>query len=205
MATADKPKTRMRKSYRRQTILLAATQAFVEGGPEAVSMERVAAMIGISRAVLYDHFPSRSALLVAIHDDYAQFLNEKVLAAVANVEDDLEALAAASVRGYFDAVAERGIFNRMLTRVAGADPEMLESQRRLRQSAVEGTTRRLLTLLDVDGARLRLGVAMTLSLMEQAATLWLAGECERDEAERLYVDMAVPALRALTVAPARST
>ena len=195
----------MRKDLRRQTILLAAQQVFAEAGPEGVSMERVASMVGISRAVLYDHFPSRSDLMAAIHDDYGRFVQEKVSAAVAGRDRDLETLARASVQGFLDAVAERGILNRTVIRIAGSDPDMQESQRLLWHHAVDGTMQRVRPLLGpVDGRQLRLAADMTLSLMVHAATLWLGGECTREEAEDLYVTMAVPALRAIGDSAPRS-
>jgi AcrR family transcriptional regulator len=195
----------MRKDLRRQTILLAAQQVFAEAGPEGVSMERVASMVGISRAVLYDHFPSRSDLMAAIHDDYGRFVQEKVSAAVAGRDRDLETLARASVQGFLDAVAERGILNRTVIRIAGSDPDMQTSQRRLWQQAVDGTMERVRPLLrPVQDKQLRLAADMTLSLMVHAATLWLSGDCTRDEAEDLYVTMAVPALRAIGDSAPRS-
>jgi AcrR family transcriptional regulator len=195
----------MRKDLRRQTILLAAQQVFAEAGPEGVSMERVASMVGISRAVLYDHFPSRSDLMAAIHDDYGRFVQEKVSAAVAGRDRDLETLARASVQGFLDAVAERGILNRTVIRIAGSDPDMQTSQRRLWQQAVDGTMERVRPLLGpVQDKQLRLAADMTLSLMVHAATLWLSGDCTRDEAEDLYVTMAVPALRAIGDSAPRS-
>jgi AcrR family transcriptional regulator len=196
--TKAPPRRRMRKDLRRQTILLAATRALAESGPEGVSMGRVASMLGISRTMLYDHFASRAELLVAIHDDYARFLQEKVSAAVAGNDRDLNSLARASVRGFLDAVAERGVFNRRVLRIGAAEPDVRDSQRRLWRFAVDGTIARVRPLVGpVDEGKLRLAASMTISLMVQAATMWLEGECTREQAEDIYVTMAVPALSAL--------
>ncbi len=202
-ARTARPRRRMRKDLRRETILLAAQRVVAESGPDGVSMERVASAVGISRAVLYDHFPGRSALMVAIHDEYGRFVREKIAAAIAGHDRDLTTLARASIRGFLDAVAERGILNRTVLQLAGTDPEMQDSQRRLWRGSVEGTALRLRPLLGpVDDKQLRLAVEMAVTLMVQTATLWLNGECTRSEAEELYATMVVPAL--VAVAPPTS-
>lgn len=50
-------------------IVEAARRLFAEGGAQAVSMRKVAALAGISPMAIYRHFPSRDALLKRIGDD----------------------------------------------------------------------------------------------------------------------------------------
>ena len=56
------PKPRLPAPARRGLIVDAALAEFADRGYEAASMGRIAAASGISRTVLYDHFPSKRAL-----------------------------------------------------------------------------------------------------------------------------------------------
>jgi len=64
--TAQAPKTRLRGSQRRELIVGAATAEFAQRGYEAASIGRIATAAGVSRTVLYDHFPSKHALFVEV-------------------------------------------------------------------------------------------------------------------------------------------
>jgi AcrR family transcriptional regulator len=59
-------KQRLRAGERRQLIVDAALREFAERGYEAASMGRIAAAAGVTRTVLYDHFPSKHALFVEL-------------------------------------------------------------------------------------------------------------------------------------------
>lgn len=52
-----------------EAILQAAHELFDRGGPEAVTMRRIAEAVGITPMALYRHFPNRDALLKRISDD----------------------------------------------------------------------------------------------------------------------------------------
>jgi AcrR family transcriptional regulator len=52
-----------------EKILRAAHKLFEQGGPDAVSMRRVADVVGITPMAIYRHFPNREALLKKISDD----------------------------------------------------------------------------------------------------------------------------------------
>lgn len=73
--------------------ILEAARALVEREGAAVPMERVAAEVGLSRRAVYDHFPSRTDLLVALaaHVDERGKLAERA-AAVWESSTALEAM-----------------------------------------------------------------------------------------------------------------
>jgi AcrR family transcriptional regulator len=60
--TTQATKSRMRGPQRRELIVEAALAEFAELGYEAASVGRVATAAGVSRTVLYDHFPSKLEL-----------------------------------------------------------------------------------------------------------------------------------------------
>ena len=60
--TTQAPKPRMPAAQRRELIVGAALGEFAELGYEAASIGRIATAAGVSRTVLYDHFPSKLEL-----------------------------------------------------------------------------------------------------------------------------------------------
>jgi AcrR family transcriptional regulator len=52
----------------RAKILLAALRLLERGGPEAITMRRVAKAVGVTAMAIYHHFPDREALLRALAD-----------------------------------------------------------------------------------------------------------------------------------------
>jgi AcrR family transcriptional regulator len=65
---------RLTAGDRRQQLLDAAAELFARKPYDSVSMEEVAARSGISRALLYRHFPSKRELFAAIYRQAAQRL-----------------------------------------------------------------------------------------------------------------------------------
>lgn len=60
------PKSRMRGPARRAVITAAALRVFAEKGYHAASLGEIAKAAGVARTVLYDHFPSKKVLLLAV-------------------------------------------------------------------------------------------------------------------------------------------
>lgn len=75
-------RSRMPAGERRALITQAALAEFAQRGYEAASIGRIAAAAGISRTVLYDHFPSKHALFVELltshHAALVHFIGEPI-------------------------------------------------------------------------------------------------------------------------------
>ncbi|MHB8657028.1 MAG: TetR/AcrR family transcriptional regulator [Solirubrobacteraceae bacterium] len=70
-------RTRLKAPERRGLIVQAALEEFARGGYDAASMRRIGAAAGISRTVLYDHFPSKRALFLALlRETHAALLSQ---------------------------------------------------------------------------------------------------------------------------------
>lgn len=80
--TTRSPKPRLRGHQRRDLIIGAALREFAQRGYEPASMGQIAAAAGVSRTVLYDHFPSKHALFVEVlsseHDALLDHLSEPI-------------------------------------------------------------------------------------------------------------------------------
>lgn len=186
---------RLSKLERRETILAAATEALVTAGPEAVSMEGVAARVGVSKPVVYDHFPNRAALVVAIHEEYERFLAERMTAALAAAAGTMEELVALSIRVYFDAIEDRGHVVRVLLGSVQDDADVQKARNRARSRWVRFWAAKLQEVEGVGPELAHDAIALVSVMAEAAATMWQAGQLERATAERLYTQLTVGALR----------
>jgi len=82
MQTGER-KRRIPAAARRELIVEAALAEFAERGYEAASLGRIAAAAGISRTVLYDHFPSKHALFASLlrsqHGDLVEYMRVQIV------------------------------------------------------------------------------------------------------------------------------
>lgn len=78
MAEAAAPKrTRLRGAERREKILDAARRVFLENGFAGARTRRIAEEAGITEALLYRYFPSKSAIFqAAVHEPLDRFVDE---------------------------------------------------------------------------------------------------------------------------------
>lgn len=72
------PRRRLTPDQRRAELLDVGAQLFAELPYEQVQMEQIAARAGVSRALLYRHFPQKSALFAAIYQRAAETLQNQV-------------------------------------------------------------------------------------------------------------------------------
>ncbi|MCF6476381.1 TetR/AcrR family transcriptional regulator [Nonomuraea sp. MG754425] len=69
---------RLPGSARRARIVEAALEVFAARGYHATAMEGIAAAAGVTRSVLYDHFPSKRVLLITVLQEQNALLVEHV-------------------------------------------------------------------------------------------------------------------------------
>ena len=99
--------TRLPRQARRKQLLGAAQEVFVAQGYHAAAMDDIAERAGVSKPVLYQHFPSKHELYLALLDQHAERLVDRVREALASTTDN-KARVAASVAAYFDFVDGEG-------------------------------------------------------------------------------------------------
>jgi AcrR family transcriptional regulator len=143
------PKPRLRAPERRSLIVDAALREFAGRGYEAASMGRIAESAGISRTVLYDHFPAKHALFV-------ELLREQHAALLAYLEAGIAASAPMRerMRATFDAFFAFAEENPLAWRLLfpdhpPVDPDVAAEQRRCRAES----NRMLARLLVADARR----------------------------------------------------
>src|SRR5215475_10466432 len=94
---------RMPRSARRRQLLAAAQEVFVANGYHAAAMDDIAERAGVSKPVLYQHFPGKLDLYLALIDEQAEALTTAIKQALAGTDDNRERIHAV-LSAYFDFV-----------------------------------------------------------------------------------------------------
>jgi AcrR family transcriptional regulator len=116
----------MRAPERRAQLLEVARRVFGNSGFHAVSMETVAKEAGVTKPILYDHFPSKKDLYLALIDADLAVLHEDVRKALDSPKGNRERIRA-SFQAYFDFVDEHAEgFRLLMQETVGAEDEFRE-------------------------------------------------------------------------------
>ena len=105
--TPTRVTARLSRSARRAQLLAAAKAVFVTQGYHAAAMDDIAVEAGVSKPVLYQHFPSKLELYLALLGESAADMVRLVRAALAATSDNHERVDNA-VGAYFSFVADNG-------------------------------------------------------------------------------------------------
>jgi AcrR family transcriptional regulator len=194
------PRQRLSPADRRAQLLVVGARLFAEHPYEDVLMEEVAQRAGVSRALLYRHFPSKHALFAAVYQEAA----DRLLAETRI--DPADSLRGQLVQGmevhldYF--VANR---NAVLTanRVLAGDPVV----QAIMTGELDALRTRLLSVLPLAEEHSREAVSSVLRswlvFVQVLVVDWLTEpSCTREELRDVCVGAALGALRPLLPAAA---
>jgi AcrR family transcriptional regulator len=138
----------MAPEQRREQLIDAALSVIVQHGYEGVSIEAIARTAGVTRPVIYDHFPNLGRLLEAVIEREEQFALQQLARVVpATPRTDVEPaeLFAAGVRSFLDVVVSRpDTWRIILLPPEGTPPtvrEHVERNRALTQERIEALVR----------------------------------------------------------------
>jgi AcrR family transcriptional regulator len=123
------------RAERREHFLDITATLVQTDGLAMVTMERVAALAGLSKPVIYSHFADRGELLRSLLERCWRSVDQSVqvrLRTARTFDECLEALVA----GYFDEIAAQGALVRLMIGNASQEPAV-EQARRARQRAAE--------------------------------------------------------------------
>jgi AcrR family transcriptional regulator len=130
---------RLTAQQRREQLLAVAGGQFAGLGFHAVSMESIAEAAGVSKPVLYQHFPSKRALYVALVEEAVDELHARVTSALEGTTDNRERVEEA-VRAFFDFVSDPR-FRLLLITADGADAEVAALVDGAHQGVAEGVAK----------------------------------------------------------------
>ena len=131
-SSADGPvRRRLPAAQRREHLLTAALTEFSRRGYHDTQMEHVAAAAGVSKALLYQHFPSKEELFATVVDETVSIFVGALPALVGSADDPLDAWrdAVRLLVGLVEQMPERW---RLVARYL-ADPELGVRLREMRE------------------------------------------------------------------------
>jgi AcrR family transcriptional regulator len=95
---------RLPRDERRAQLLAAAQEVFVSNGYHGAAMDEIAETAHVSKPVLYQHFPSKRELYLALLDSHLSKLIDLLLGALDSTKDNDERVQAV-MRAYFRFIA----------------------------------------------------------------------------------------------------
>jgi AcrR family transcriptional regulator len=193
-ATSDaRPRSnRLPRHERRRQLLDAALEVFVSQGYHAAAMDDIAERAGVSKPVLYQHFPGKLELYLALLDESVDTLVDTVRDALGSTTENRQRVAA-TFSAYFEYVAGEGqafrlVFESDLSNEAAVRERLERGQ--LECAAMISPIIRQDAGLNDDEANL-VSVGMV-GLAQVTARYWLAanGNIPRAAAEQLVARLA---------------
>jgi len=165
--------TRLPREQRREQVMSVARQVFVERGYHSAGMDEIAEAAGVSKPVLYQHFPSKLELYLALLDGGIAELLSSSDTALRSTTDNKERVQA-TMRAYFSFVADRNSAYRL---VFESDVMNESAVRERVDRAHEAIAAKIADVISTDTG-LRLEQAMLLGsglqgLAQVAAMRWL--------------------------------
>ncbi len=197
MAEATRP-LRMPRKQRRAQLLLAAQEVFVERGYHATAMDEIAERAGVSKPVLYQHFPGKLELYLAILDRLNADLVSTVTTAVARHENNKERVAAA-IDAYFEFVERGGAAFRLVFESDLTNDPLVRDRVEAAGAVLSSSIADIISE-DTELARAKadlLGVALS-AMAHTSARAWLTSgqDIPRPEAAELIAQLAWRGVRA---------
>jgi AcrR family transcriptional regulator len=98
---------RLPRSARRVQLLGAAREVFVAQGYHAAAMDEIAERAGVSKPVLYQHFPGKRELYIALIEQHTGELLAAVRRALASTSDN-KLRVAATIQAFFEFIDADG-------------------------------------------------------------------------------------------------
>ncbi len=106
-------KARLPRDERRAQLLAAALEVFTAAGYHSAAMDEIADRAGVSKPVLYQHFPSKLDLYLAVLDTHIDSLVFAIQKAIQSTPDNAKRVQA-TIGAYFDFIEAEGEAFRLL-------------------------------------------------------------------------------------------
>lgn len=175
--------TRLPRSARRKQLLAAAQQIFVAQGYHAAAMDDIAERAGVSKPVLYQHFPGKLELYLALLDTHCDAIIAKVRSAMLATTDNKERVKGA-VQAYFDFVDhESEAFRLVFESDLRNDPQVRQRVERVEQGCIEAVTDTIIGDTNLPADQAQLLAAGLVGTSGQSAQYWLANGRRTPKAE----------------------
>jgi AcrR family transcriptional regulator len=207
-ASVATQKTRLSRAARMEQTLVAAHALFAEAGYAAVTMDEVAAEVGVTKPLLYNYFGNKERLYIACMERAGESLTATIAAAMAAAGNPTEALRA-GVRGFFafldsDRAAWAVLFDETLPQVGEVAERVADYRGRILAVVSEAMLAQLPARhRETAATEVEALSTALLGAAEALARWWLRTEAlAAEEAAELLIATVEPGLAARTADPA---
>ncbi|HEX4704757.1 MAG TPA: TetR/AcrR family transcriptional regulator [Pseudonocardiaceae bacterium] len=164
---------RLPRTARRAQLLAAAQDVFVANGYHAAAMDEIAERAGVSKPVLYQHFPGKLELYLALLETHVDELVSRVRVAMESTTDNkLRVLAA--VGAFFDFVDGEGqAFRMVFESDLRGEPAVQDAVERATSASVEAITETITADAGLSHDQAQLLAIGLVGLSQVSARFWL--------------------------------
>ncbi|MGH3919003.1 MAG: TetR/AcrR family transcriptional regulator [Pseudonocardiaceae bacterium] len=197
---------RMPRDERRAQLLAAATDVFVNNGYHATVMDDIAERAGVSKPVLYQHFPGKLELYLALLERHTDKLVRRVLGAIEETHDNWQRVRNA-VGAYFDFVDGNGeAFRLVFESDLRNQPAVQAVVEQANTVCVEAIAQAVAADAGLDTDHAWLVAVGVVGISEHSARYWLTRrhEVPKEEAVALTASLAWKGLAGFPLQPSPS-
>ena len=122
--SVNQPRRRLRGAERRRRVEAAAVVAFANRGYDATSLGEIASAAGVTRTVMYDHFPTKRALFLQVLASQHELMLTEIARGITS-EDGPRDRVRATLAAYLEFTREHPATRRLLLDpIPSGDPEL---------------------------------------------------------------------------------
>ncbi len=200
MTTTDEQKPRggrMPRTARRVQLLESALEVFGAQGYHAAAMDDIADRAGVSKPVLYQHFPGKLDLYLALLDKSCDTIIDACRQVLVSTEDNKQRVAA-TMQVFYDYVANaQGAFRLVFESDLTNEPAVRERVDRVTRECAEAITKVIHEDTGLPAEQSRLLSVSLVGMAQVSARFWLDadGEVSQDQAAALVAGLAWRGIR----------
>jgi AcrR family transcriptional regulator len=184
--------TRLPRPARRRQLLGAARDVFVAQGYHAAAMDEIAERAGVSKPVLYQHFPGKLDLYLALLDESVGELTRTVGDALASTTDNRQRVPA-TMQAFFDFVGGSGeAFRLVFESDLSNEPAVRDRLNKTMQACADMVSQFIHEDAGLGEAEAHLLGMALVGMAQVTARYWLSTDraIPKDQAEQLIARLA---------------
>jgi len=196
--TAPKRGSRLPRLARRAQLLEAAQEVFVANGYHAAAMDDIADRAGVSKPVLYQHFPGKLELYLALLDTSCDAIVDSVQDALRSTEDNKQRVTA-TIQAFYEYVANaQGAFRLVFESDLTNEPAVRERVDRVIQACAEACSEVISADAGLSKEQSMLLAVSLVGMAQVSARYWLASDnasLAKEQAAELVASLAWRGIR----------
>jgi AcrR family transcriptional regulator len=182
---------RLPRRQRRTQLLESALEVFVAQGYHAAAMDDIAERAGVSKPVLYQHFPGKLELYLALLDSSCDAIIDNCRQALASTTDNKRRVAAA-IAAFYDYVADTGAFRLVFESDLTSEPTVRSHVERVTTECAASIADVIHDDTGLPAPDARLLAVSLVGMAQVSARFWMSeqGGLNRDQAKALVSGLA---------------